>query len=248
MFNRIKSGTAEMGSNKVVIVKGNTEDNSTPESFYFAELNSGESAKLPYETDYLELKVNHINLSANPAYADITIKTACVTNCGATLDTWTGIHGNAIADLMAGTNNLTKTPDMSECLGLGSLLESPSNVGENYGIHVKGWLVPPVTGNYEFWIASDDNGEFWLSTDKNPANKAHRCSCDFASSRQWDKYPQQKSMPITLVAGKAYYYEVCVCPISINAGLETCFPCYLRRLTHSLNNCFSDLGPHEGRL
>ncbi len=87
-----------------------------------------------------------------------------------------------------------------------------------------------------------------MSTDENPANKAHRCSCDFASSRQWDKYPQQKSMPITLVAGKAYYYKVSVCPISINAGLVTCFPCYLRRLTHSLNKCFSDLDPHEGRL
>ncbi len=108
--------------------------------------------------------MNHINLSANPAYADITIKTACVTNCGATLDIWTGIHGNAIADLMAGTNNLTKMPDKSERLGLGSLLESPSTVGKNYGICVKGWLVPPVTGNFEFWIASDDNGEFWLST------------------------------------------------------------------------------------
>ncbi len=208
MFNRIKSGTADMGSNKVVIVKRESEFDS---SFYFAELSTGESATLPYENDYLELKVNHVNLSVNPAYADITIKTtgACVTNCGATLDTWTDISGNAIADLMARTNNLADAPNKSERLG--SLLESPSNVGENYGIRMKGWLLPPVTGNYEFWIASDDNGEFWLSADDNPANKIRRCSCDWASSRQWDKYPEQKSTPLLLVAGKPYYFEVSVC-------------------------------------
>lgn len=204
MFNRIKSGTADMGSNKVVIVKRESEFDS---SFYFAELSTGESATLPYENDYLELKVNHVNLSVNPAYADITIKTtgACVTNCGATLDTWTDISGNAIADLMARTNNLADAPNKSERLG--SLLESPSNVGENYGIRMKGWLLPPVTCNYEFWIASDDNGEFWLSADDNPANKIRRCSCDWASSRQWDKYPEQKSTPLLLVAGKPYYFE-----------------------------------------
>jgi hypothetical protein len=220
MFNRIKSGTADMGSNKVVIIKGETEFDSSSKSFYFAELNSGESAKLPYEYDYLELKVNHINLSTNPAYADITIKTgACVTSCGATLDTWADISGYTIADLMARTNNFANTPNKSERLG--SLLESPSNVGENYGIRMKGWLVPPVTGNYEFWIASDDNGEFWLSADDNPANKARICSCDWASSRQWDWYPEQKSTLIMLEAGKPYYYEVRCAAFFINAGLET---------------------------
>ena len=110
---------------------------------------------------------------------------------------------------MARTNNLADAPNKSERLG--SLLESPSNVGENYGIRMKGWLLPPVTGNYEFWIASDDNGEFWLSADDNPANKIRRCSCDWASSRQWDKYPEQKSTPLLLVAGKPYYFEVSVC-------------------------------------
>ncbi|KAL3811578.1 hypothetical protein ACHAXA_006863 [Cyclostephanos tholiformis] len=204
MFNRIKTGTADMGSNKVVIVKREDEFDS---SFYVAELSTGESATLPYENDYLELKVNHVNLSVNPAYADITIKTtgACVTNCGAALDTWTDISGRAIADLMVRTNNLTDAPNKSERLG--SQLESTSNVGENYGIRMKGWLLPPVTGNYEFWIASDDNGEFWLSADDNPANKIRICSCDWASSRQWDKYPEQKSTPLLLVAGKPYYFE-----------------------------------------
>ena len=34
-----------------------------------------------------------------------------------------------------------------------------------------GYVTPPTTGYYTFWIASDDNSELWLSTDANPANK-----------------------------------------------------------------------------
>ncbi len=34
-------------------------------------------------------------------------------NCGATLDTWTGISGGSIADLMNGTNNFKSTPSKS---------------------------------------------------------------------------------------------------------------------------------------
>ena len=133
---------------------------------------------------------------------------------GAILDTWTGIGGSTIADIMSGTNNLADTPDKSEFLVSG--LEAPSNAGDNYGTRMSGWLVPPVTGLYEFWIASDDHGEFWLSTDSNPANKARRCHCTWASPRLWDRAPEQKSSPILLVAGQKYYYEVSLCALILS--------------------------------
>jgi hypothetical protein len=129
---------------------------------------------------------------------------------GAIMDTWTGIGGKTIADLMTGTNNLADTPDKSEFLV--SVLEAPNSAGDNYGTRMSGWLVPPETGPYEFWIASDDHGEFCLSTDSNPANKVCRCSQpDWVSPRGWDQYPEQRSSPISLVAGQAYFYEVSVC-------------------------------------
>lgn len=209
VFNRIKSGTANMGSNMVVITKAGNEGGSDSKSYVMGTLKSGESLKLQYDIDYLEFKVNQINLSVNPAYADVTVKMVCVTNCGATLETWTGIGGATIADLMAGTNNLTKKPSKTEVLG--SLLESPSNIGDNYGIRIKGWLVPPVSGSYQFWIASDDNGEFWLSTNNDSAQKTMLCRVDWASSREWDKSPEQKSTPVSLVGGQAYYFEVSGC-------------------------------------
>ena len=125
---------------------------------------------------------------------------------GATLDVWMGINGLTIEDLASGTNNLAVTPDKSKRLV--DSLEAPTNAGDNYGTRMSGWLVPPFTGDYKFWIASDDHGEFWLSTDDDSANKVRICRCEWALPRWWDLAPEQKSVPISLVAGQAYYYEV----------------------------------------
>jgi len=128
---------------------------------------------------------------------------------GAALETWTGLNsGVTITDLMSGTNNLDNTPNKS--VRLVDLLEGPTNNADNYGSRMRGWLVPPVTGNYVFWIASDDNGEFWLSISDNEANKVLICrQPNSAPARWWDYYTEQKSGQISLFAGQAYYYEVC---------------------------------------
>jgi hypothetical protein len=213
MFNRIKAGTTE--SQNLVMVNRGDHDIST-ESELVAKLGAGQSISLNYFHlwDSLEVTVNEINLNANPAYADVTVQLKCVVNCGtntamigATLDTWTGIGGTSIADLMSGTNNLANTPNKS--VHLMDLLEGPTNTGDNYGSRTKGWLRPPVSGDYKFWIASNDNGELWLSSDDNPANKAIACQVSGATwPRDWTATPEQESKPISLVAGRSYYYEV----------------------------------------
>ena len=65
-----------------------------------------------------------------------------------------------------------------------------------------------MTGSYTFWIASDDKSELWLSTDDNPVNKVKIASVpDWTDSRQWDKFPSQKSAAIPLTADPRYYVE-----------------------------------------
>ena len=131
----------------------------------------------------------------------------CQFSCGAMLETWTGIEGVSIDNLMSGTNNLENPPSRTERLG--SLLEAPSNTDDNYGSRMKGWLIPPVTGEYVFWITSDDQGELWLSSDDHPDNKVFVCFAPLATSaREWTKYSGQESTLIPLVAGDAYYFEV----------------------------------------
>ena len=49
---------------------------------------------------------------------------------------------------------------------------STGNPGaDEYGSFMRGYIEAPQTGDYTFWIASDDNSELWLSTDSTVANK-----------------------------------------------------------------------------
>ena len=43
--------------------------------------------------------------------------------------------------------------------------------GDNYFGQTKAFLKPATTGDYVFFMASDDHGELYLSTDADPANK-----------------------------------------------------------------------------
>jgi glucose/arabinose dehydrogenase len=113
---------------------------------------------------------------------------------------WSGISGYAVSTIPVNT-----TPTGTSQL---TIFEGPSNAGDNYGDRIRGYICPPVTGNYVFWIASDDNSELWLSTNDQPANKVKIAYVNgYTSSRQWTKYTSQQSAPISLVAGNRYYIE-----------------------------------------
>lgn len=128
-------------------------------------------------------------------------------DCGASLETWKGIDGWSTDDLRRGTENFLLAPSYTDRLW--TLLESQSNFGEFLGQRMRGWLKPPVTGNYTFWISADDQGELWLSTDDNPENVFLACKVPAATpSREWKWFYHQQSSPINLVAGEAYYFEV----------------------------------------
>ncbi len=43
--------------------------------------------------------------------------------------------------------------------------------GSDYTRRLSAYFIPPTTGAYDFFIASDDDGDFFLSTDSQPANK-----------------------------------------------------------------------------
>ena len=99
------------------------------------------------------------------------------------------------------------TPTSSQLM---QQLETPSNIGDYYTHRVRGTLTPPATGNYEFWLATDDDGELWLSTASLPANKVRIAyiQSNWAGIRDWTKLASQHSVSIALVAGQQYYIEV----------------------------------------
>lgn len=86
--------------------------------------------------------------------------------------------------------------------------EAPYNVGDNYGARIRGYICAPTTGNYIFWIASDDKSELWLSTNDDPANKVKIAYVNgWTNRKEWTKYSTQQSAPVALVAGQRYYIE-----------------------------------------
>ena len=124
-----------------------------------------------------------------------------------------GIGGTAVSNLTASPifpNNPTRQSTLT------SLLEAPANDGDNFGAYLRGWIEAPQTGNYTFWIASDDQSELWVSTGITASNKVKIAFEPLVSTpRDWDGLagrnpyaPENKSALIPMVRGQKYYFEV----------------------------------------
>jgi hypothetical protein len=76
----------------------------------------------------------------------------------ASLEVWNGISGSSLVNL---TNNARFPLEPSSRSLLTSLTSEYSSAGAaNYGRRIRGTMTAPVTGDYVFWIASDDQSEF----------------------------------------------------------------------------------------
>ena len=126
------------------------------------------------------------------------------TTCSATgtilKEIWNNVGGNNITD-----NNWSKTPSNTSEI---TIFEGSENSGDSYATRISGYICPPETGNYTFWIAGDDATELWLSTDANPLNKIKIAyNVSWTGSREWNRHSTQKSATIRLETGKKYYIE-----------------------------------------
>ena len=119
-------------------------------------------------------------------------------------EVWTRINGATIAAL---TGNASY-PNNPTSRGTVTRFEAPTNTGDNYGQRVRGYIYAPLTGQYRFYLASDDNGQLLLSTDAAPANARIIASVStWTNPREWTKQASQTSALITLQAGQRYYIE-----------------------------------------
>jgi len=99
-----------------------------------------------------------------------------------------------------------------------SEFEAPDSFGDNYGQRIRGWILPPVSGAYTFWIASDDQSELYLSGSDRPENRQKIAEVfSFTDARNYEVEPNQRSAPITLEAGRFYYIEA----LTVDGGLPT---------------------------
>ncbi len=117
---------------------------------------------------------------------------------------WFGIGGTSVSNL---TDN-PRFPDNPDDSERRTSFEGEVNWNDNYGTRVRGYVYPPETGAYNFWISGDDECQLFLSTDDDPANASMIAEvATWTTHLEWDKEPGQKSDPINLVAGEKYYIE-----------------------------------------
>ena len=117
---------------------------------------------------------------------------------------WSNLSGTAITNLTTSAA-YPYSPSGSDLL---PRFEAPTNWADNYGTRIRGYLHAPITGQYRFWIAGDDNSQLLLSNSINPASATVIASVPgWSNAREWGKYSQQQSALITLQAGQKYYIE-----------------------------------------
>src|SRR5881296_1675702 len=85
---------------------------------------------------------------------------------------WTNLNASAGNNLAALTNTTWNPnwPNNPASAQIYTIFEGPTNTANYYGQRFRAFVVPPVSGAYTFWIASDDSSELLFSQDENPAN------------------------------------------------------------------------------
>lgn len=120
---------------------------------------------------------------------------------------WTEIDGGTVLELRIDR----RYPGMPKGREMITSFDTPQNWGEQTAQRVRGFLKVPVTGQYRFFLSSDDQSSLLLSTDENPANAVSIAfQPDWTPPHTWNWYPDQASALITLTAGKRYYIEAIV--------------------------------------
>jgi hypothetical protein len=146
--------------------------------------------------------------------------------------------GTAVSDL-TGNAKFPDSPDVAyyypyfEWNATGDINTPANNAyALNYGVQMAGYFYPPATGDYVFWISSDDNSNLYLSADEDPANKKLIAQENgWSNPRTWDAvgggnstieaknsstctntaWPTRDTANggarITLTKGKAYYIQ-----------------------------------------
>ena len=156
-------------------------------------------------------------------------KRLCMLVLGVTLVLATGasaaiVQGKAVTEywfgegIGAALSSLTSCVDFPNSPASAALLDNldqPDVAAWDYfGQRIRAWIIPPGTGDYTFWAASDDDSQVFLSTDDTEANKVMICSVSgWGNYQDWTGTSGSmgsnfKSAPITLQAGQRYYVEV----------------------------------------
>jgi hypothetical protein len=128
---------------------------------------------------------------------------------GLVREVFQGIGGSSVADLV-NDPLYPRAPDVQDVV---PDFEAPPTCNGYYGLRLRGFLLPPITADYRFYLTADDSGALFLSPDQDPSHKRLIASdASGHSPREWLRQTEGSnapnvSLPIHLEAGRAYYVE-----------------------------------------
>ena len=125
------------------------------------------------------------------------------------------VAGNTVSILTSSTNYPNRPQDVFRLASFDTRNGYSNDAHEQYGGRVRGLFVPPISGPWTFYLASDDNSELWInpsgpgSAGKQLVASELNCCNNFlpANDATTGARNPQTSLPINLTAGQAYYVE-----------------------------------------
>jgi hypothetical protein len=121
---------------------------------------------------------------------------------------WGAINGTPVDNLYQDPR-WPASPDMTAAVfAFNSRDALPNDSKDNYGASMEGFLTPAESGNYRFFIYSDDASQFFISSDDKEANLAQIAEetgcCNFFTEPD----SARTSEPVALTAGKKYFVRM----------------------------------------
>jgi hypothetical protein len=172
------------------------------------------TSPVPVQAGSYSLTLLVADTTSAPTNASVQIQINVITNNspfapgGIAYAVYDGIGGGTAVSDLTGNGRFPRDPNWEK---IQTRFDADRDRADSYGSVLRGYVIPPISGNYTFYIASDDNSSLLLSTTTNPATAVQIASVTGGSVwtdlYQWNKYASQRAAPRSLVAGQAYYIE-----------------------------------------
>ncbi|MDQ3535090.1 MAG: Ig-like domain-containing protein, partial [Bacteroidota bacterium] len=200
------------GSNIDITAEANDEDGSVKRiEFYSGTTKLGQVINEPYTFSWQNVAPGTYEITAvafdnegastesDPVTIEVQALFTCQKTGGLLREYWQNVTASELSSF-----DFEKAPTGNSEL---TSFEAPEDFTDNYITRLRGYICPPATGHYTFWISSSHKSELWISDNESINNKRKIAFSQGNEKDSWEHDASQKSEPILLTAGQTYFIE-----------------------------------------